>query len=173
MLGDDGCGAAMVHVHVRIFLELTQWFDPMVRNDEDIGVVVDVLQNHSQDFIETAVLVGESINRHGIDLRVVIHVVRLDGIKPVSYPVLAGLYEHGEVGRMLRKQIVEELGLLSADFLDSLEPLRNYFGFFSLQVIFRGHAQAVQRNIAYLGFNLRRQVFRIYRVAALDFRKLG
>ena len=68
MLGDDWCGAAMVHVHVRIFLELTQWFDPMVRNDEDIGVVVDVLQNHSQDFIETAVLVGESINRHGIDL---------------------------------------------------------------------------------------------------------
>ena len=45
MLGDDWRGLLVVHVRVRVgFFELAQRFDAVIGNNNDVGVIIDVLQ---------------------------------------------------------------------------------------------------------------------------------
>ena len=62
VLGNHRSRLLVIHVRKRIhLLELTQRFDAVVRNDEDIGVVVHVFQDCAQDLVESDVLVREGI----------------------------------------------------------------------------------------------------------------
>jgi len=55
VLSDDGSGFLVVHVRVRIgVLKLAQRLNAMVRNDKDICVLVDVLQNAAQNLTARA-----------------------------------------------------------------------------------------------------------------------
>ena len=97
VFGNNGRRPSVIHVHVRIFLEFTDRLDPIVRGDKQIGVFVDVVENHPpQHFVEAPLLIGEGIYGHRIDLWVVTYVVRLDRIKPVTYTILAGPHKRGE-----------------------------------------------------------------------------
>ena len=64
MLGDHRRGLLVVHVHVRVGLfKLAQWLDSMIRDDEEIGIVIDMLQHGAQHFVEGNVLVGNASSR--------------------------------------------------------------------------------------------------------------
>ena len=92
MLRDDWRGFLVVHVRMRVGLfELAQRLDAVVGNDDDVGILVRVLQDCAQHFIEGNVLVGERLRAHRIDLGVVARIVRRDGIKPMPGPVFARL----------------------------------------------------------------------------------
>ena len=81
VLGDDRRRLLVVHVGVRVGLfEFTQRLDAVIRNDDEIRVLVDVLQNRAQYFVELDVLVRKRIRPDGVDLRVVTHVEGSNGI---------------------------------------------------------------------------------------------
>ena len=60
--------------------KLPQRLDSVVRNDEQVGVFVYVLQNLSKNLVKGAVLVGERIHTNALQLGVVAYVVGLNGI---------------------------------------------------------------------------------------------
>jgi DNA-binding winged helix-turn-helix (wHTH) protein len=114
VLGDDGGSSGMVTVSERGFY-VPQRLDPVVRDDEQRRILVDVLQDHTQYFVEGPVLVRESVHCERVNLRVVAYVVGLDRVEPVAHAVLAGLREeihkHG-IRLKLQDQPFQVLALL-------------------------------------------------------------
>src|SRR5258706_11076856 len=123
MLGNGRSGFLVVHVRMRVSLfELPQRLDAMIGDDNNVGVLVNMLQNCAQYFIEGNVLVGEGLCTHRIDLGVVARVVGCDGIKPVPGPVLTRLSQPCEVGGMVIQKVVKKMSLFIADELDLGQP---------------------------------------------------
>lgn len=80
MLRDDRRGFLVVHVGVRVGLfEFAQRLDAVVGNDDDVRILVGMLQDCAQHFIEGNVLVRECLRAHSVDFGIVARVVRGDG----------------------------------------------------------------------------------------------
>src|SRR5947209_3130838 len=96
MLGDDGSGSRVIFVSI-MRLVITQRLDAMIRDDEEICVLIYVLQDGAENFVHGAILIREGVHVYGGNLLVVANVERLDGIEPMSHAIFTGLHHEGKV----------------------------------------------------------------------------
>ena len=106
-----------------------------------------MLQDSSQNFIQGAILIRESVHLNRVKLRIIAHVVRLDRIEPMAHAVFARLNQESEIGRVVRQQVVEQLSLLVTRRGYPRQPFVNGCDFVSEEIFRRRHAGAIDQKI--------------------------
>ena len=109
-----------------------------------------MFQHCAENLVERNVLVRKGILPDGVDVRIVAHIERRNGVKPVACAVFAGLRHESKVSGMLGQQIIKELRLLLPNKLNSGQPLVDHRRFVAFQISGRRHALAVDVEISHI-----------------------